>query len=113
MGIFASQSFLTSASWTTAGSPLSIPGAVRPNATMDVAISGSRTSNTIVFEGKGDVGDYVAIRATNRSTGTSASQTTGTGDEIWTVSLAGLRYVRVRPTAISGGPVSATGIVVG
>ena len=112
MGIFASHTFLTSASFAASGSPLSVPGIVRPNATMDISISGSRASNTLLFEGKGDIGGYSAIKATNRASGTSASQTTATVDELWTIPIAGLRYVNVRPSAISGS-VTAIGIVVG
>lgn len=112
MGIFASHTFLTSASFAASGSPLSVPGIVRPTATMDIAISGSRASNTLLFEGKGDIGGYVAILAKNRATGTSASQTTATVDEIWTVPIAGLRYVNCRASAMSGSA-TAVGIVVG
>jgi len=111
MGILSSHTFLTSASFATSGSPLSVPARVDPFSTMNVAISGSRASNTILFEGQGDIGGYVAISAKNISTGTSASQTTAIADEIYTISLAGLRNIRIRPTAMSGS-VTAIGIVV-
>lgn len=111
MTIFSSHAFLTSASSIVSGNSFKIPGGVNPLATMDIAISGDRTSNTILFKGKGDIGEYVAILAKNRTTGNSASQTTLTTDEIWTIPLAGLRYVNCEVEAILG-EVNAVGIVV-
>ncbi len=111
MAILSSHEFLTSASFATAGSPLSIPGGITPMSKIGIATFGTPSSKTLLFEGQGDVGAYVPILATNVSTGTTASQTTATTDEIWTISPAGLRNIRCRLSAISGS-CTAKGILV-
>jgi len=111
MGYINTHTFLTSASFVTTGSPMSVPGVCNPLSKVVISISGSPASNTINFKGKGDVGDYSAITATNLATNTGASQTTNNLDQIWSVPIAGLRYVICDLEAISGS-ITAQGIIV-
>jgi hypothetical protein len=111
MSIFKSHEFLTSASFITTGSPMGVPGCCNPLSKVVVSITGSPTSNTIVFKGKGDVGDYSVVMATSLATNTTASQTTNNLDEMWSIPIAGLRYVICDLTAISGS-VTAKGLVI-
>jgi hypothetical protein len=90
---------------------MSVPGCCNPLSKVVVSISGSPVSNTINFKGKGDVGDYSAVAATNLATNTAASQTTNNLEEMWSVPIAGLRYVICDLAAISGS-VTAKGLVI-
>jgi hypothetical protein len=111
MSIFKSHDFLTSASFITSGSVMSVPGCCNPLSKVVVSISGSPASNTIVFKGKGDIGDYTVIAATNLATNATASQTLSNLEEKWSIPIAGLRYVICDLTAISGS-VTAKGLVI-
>jgi hypothetical protein len=80
---------------------------------LTLSITGTATSRTVIFEGKGEVGDYVAVRGFNVKTGVLENQTTGTTDEIWIFDVTGFKTFRARVSAISGGNLSVTGKLVG
>ena len=103
--------FLSSASFVTTGSPLSIMGNYNPLSKVVISISGSPASNTIVFRGKGSIGDYCALGATSLTTNASASQTDSNLDQMWSIPIAGLRTIICDLTAISGS-VTAQGMVI-
>ncbi len=84
-----------------------------PDLMMVLAISGTATARTVIFEGKGEVGDYIAIQATNINSNASATQTTGTTDELWKVNLAGISAFRARVSAVSGGSLTVKGKIIG
>jgi len=110
--IFKTHEFLTSASFITSGSPMPIPGVCEPLSKVVVAITaGSETTNSIVWKGKGEVGDYSVVAATNLATNTTASQTDSAANQLWSIPIAGLRYVICDLTAISGS-VTAKGLVI-
>ena len=73
--------------------------------------AGSATTNTIVFKGKGTVGNYSVLGATSLLTNTSASQASDTVDQMWSIPIAGLREIICDLTAISGS-VTAQGMVI-
>ena len=103
MGIFSAQQFLVSASFVTTGSPMSIPSGVSPLANLTIQTSSaSLASQTMNFEATVNGIDYTAVQMTNLTTGTTASQTVGTGEEIWRMNVAGLNKVRLNLSAISG-----------
>jgi len=103
MGIFSTQQFLVSASFATTGSPMSIPGGVSPLANLTIQTSSaSLASQTMNFEATVNGTDYTPVQMTNLTTGTAASQTVGTGEEIWRMNVAGLNKVRLNLSAISG-----------
>jgi hypothetical protein len=109
--IFSNHTFLTSASFATSGSELTPPGVTNPLSKVVVEFYGTPSSKTVLFEGVGTVGAYLPIVATNLSTNTTASQTTATADEIWSIPIAGLTKVRTRISAISGS-ITAMGQVI-
>lgn len=74
-------------------------------------VTGTSTTSTIVFEGKGSSGAYYPIACINLSTLDSDTQTTGI-NEIWQSSLTGLIGFRTRITSISDGYISIQGRVV-
>lgn len=71
-------------------------------------VSGTSTSRTIVFEGMGPSNTPIAILGKKLSDGSTASQTTGTG-ELWSVDIEGLTTFQANLTAVSGGTVTVTG----
>lgn len=102
--------FQTSATTTGDGFELWVDGDFQ---TINLEISGTATSSTVVFEGKSlDNGSWYAISCVNLSTLTLASQTTGKS-ELWQADLTGLIKFRTRISAISGGNLSVSGKVVG
>ena len=103
MGIFSTQQFLVSASFVTTGSPMNIPPGVGPLANLTIQTSSASLASQVMnFEATVNGTDYTAVQATNLTTGTAASQTIGTGEEIWRMNVAGLNKVRLNLTAISG-----------
>lgn len=112
MPIRTNHTFLSSASFITTGSPLSLMGNYNPLSKLVISLTaGSATTDTIVFKGKGNIGNYSALAATNLATNTSASQATDTVDQMWSIPIAGLRSVICDLTAISGS-VTAQGMVI-
>lgn len=101
MGTKETHEFFSSASEATVGTEY---GVTNSNALtkMIVAISGSHASKTVLFQAKGMIGDYTPLLCTNLKTGATASQTTATVDELWSMPLAGLNLVRCELSAISG-----------
>jgi hypothetical protein len=112
MPIQMNHTFLSSASFITSGSPLSIMGNYNPLSKLVISLTaGSATTSTLAFKGKGIIGNYSPIAATNLATNTSASQTINAIDQIWVIPIAGLRSVICDLTAISGS-VTAKGLVI-
>ena len=112
MPILMNQTFLSSASFVTTGSPLSLMGNYNPLSKVVISITaGSATTSTIVFRGKGSVGGYSALGAINLTTNASASQTANSADQMWSITIAGLRSIICDLTAISGS-VTAQGMVI-
>ncbi|MDD4779009.1 MAG: hypothetical protein PHT02_00200 [Tissierellia bacterium] len=111
MSVIANWVF-QSASTATGNGYEYIVSNVGANTTMAISISGTATARTVVFEGKGLVGDYVAIKCYNSTTGTLASQTTGTTDEIWIADLTGLSKFRCHISSIADNSLSISGKVV-
>jgi len=101
MGTKETHEFFSSASEATVGTEYEV---VNSNALtkMIIAISGSHASKTVLFQGKGMIGDYTALLCTNLKTGTTASQTIAIVDELWSMPLAGLNFARCQLSAISG-----------
>lgn len=112
MAILKNHTFFDQVTSPTTGSPIMVPGVVSPLATITVAFSGNAVGGTVAFEGKGEIGEYVAIAAKNLTTGSSGSQTGGSVSELWQIPLMGLEYVRCNLTAISSGSLTAVGKVV-
>jgi hypothetical protein len=100
--IYSNHTFFTAASGATNGTGFRVPGNCNPLSNMVVEFTGTPASKTVLFEANSDGTNFVPIFAENLSTGTSASQTVGTGNELWKISLSGLDYVRCRVGAISG-----------
>ena len=112
MPILMNHTFLSSASFITTGSPLSLMGNYNPLSKVVISLTaGSATTNTIVFRGKGAIGNYSVLGATSLLTNTSASQATNTVDQMWSIPIAGLRSIICDLTAISGS-VTAQGMVI-
>ena len=100
--IFTNHTFFTSASEASNGTAFRVPGKCEPLSNIVVELTGTPSSKTLIFEANSDGINYVPIFAENLSTGTSASQTIGTGNELWKINLTGLDYVRCRIGSISG-----------
>lgn len=101
--------FLNQATASGTSAVLSVPANVSPLAAVVVAISGSHASKTLAFEGQGENGGYAKISAKNLTTGSSASQTTGTATEIWSIPAMGLSDIRLNLIALGSGSVTAIG----
>jgi hypothetical protein len=82
------------------------------NLIMIISTSGTSTARTIHFEGKGQAGEWVAIKCFNKTSTTSATSSSGTSPEIWECGLEGIQKFRVRISAVSGGNLSIFGEVV-
>jgi hypothetical protein len=67
-------------------------------------------SATVTFEGTTDGLTWVAILATNRTTGSAATTTTAAG--IFFIAAQGLVKVRARVSAYTSGNVTAVGVAV-
>jgi hypothetical protein len=81
--------------------------------TVNIEITGTATSSTVVFEGKSlDNGAWYPISCVNLTTLDLATQTTGK-NECWQVDLTGLISFRCRIHAINGGNLSIAGRTVG
>lgn len=79
---------------------------------LNIAISGTATERTVVFETKGSVGGYVPMMCSNISSTQFATSSSATTDEIWQVDLAGVKSIRVRISSIFGGYLDVAGEVV-
>lgn len=74
-----------------------------PITAMYISIANASGSRTLYFEGQGPTaGSYISLFSQNLSTGSYATLTAGTADELWKVNLAGLSYLRCRITETSG-----------
>ena len=83
-----------------------------PSTVMMISIANVSGSRTLYFEGLGPTaGSYIALTGTNMSTNATGSLTSGTADELWKFSLAGLRNFRCRTTVLSGS-ITAIGQVI-
>lgn len=81
--------------------------------TINIEITGTATSSTIVFEGKSqDGGAWYSISCANLANLDITSQTAGK-NELWQADLTGLISFRTRIHAIGGGNLSIVGKVVG
>lgn len=81
--------------------------------TLTVSISGTATARNVIFEAKGEVGDYVPMKGYNSTTAQLSSETNGTTDETWVFDVVGYNSFRTRISSISGGNLSITGKLVG
>lgn len=86
------------------GTPLQV-GNIK---TLTLEISGSSTSQTVVFQGASSSGTYYAIQGTRLNDLTVGSQSTSLG-EIWQFDVTGLVSFQANITAISGGNVTVKG----
>lgn len=105
MPVFSNIEFLSSASFATSGSEMSIPGIVDNLSKVYVSLSpmsGSSASRVVVFEGKTDIGGYVTLLGTNMTTGTTGSGTVSIAEQLWSLPAAGLSKVRCNATTVSG-----------
>jgi hypothetical protein len=110
MGVIKDWIFQNAVTVVGNGDEYIIPS-VAANGTIGISISGTATSRTVVFEGKGLNGNYIGIKAYNETTGSLATQTTGTTDEKWVIGLTGWVSIRCRISSISGGNLSISGRV--
>lgn len=92
------------ASATGNGTALTVGG----TKTLTVEVSGTSTSQTIVFEGASVGGTYYAIQGVKLQDLSTATQTTGKG-EIWQFDVTGLVNFRARISAIAGGTITVKG----
>lgn len=74
-----------------------------------IQLSGTFTA-TVTFEGTTDGSNWVAVLATNRTSGSAATTATGAG--IFFIAAQGLVKVRARVSAYTDGEVTAVGIAV-
>jgi hypothetical protein len=105
MTIFSKIDFLSSASFATTGSELSIPGVVDNLSKVYVSLSpmsGASASRAVVFEGKTDTGGYVTLLGTDMTAGTTGSGTVSLAEQLWSIPVAGVNKVRCNLTSISG-----------
>lgn len=86
------------------GTPLSV-GNIK---TLTIEVSGTSSSQTVVFEGASVSGTYYAIQGTKLNDLSVGSQTTSLG-ELWMFDVTGLVNFRARISAITGGNVSVKG----
>jgi len=82
------------------------------NTEITVSITGTATARTVVFEAQGLVGGYVPINGFNENSAVLATQSTGTTDELWTLSIGGMSKFRCKVTAVSGGNLTVAGKVI-
>lgn len=75
-----------------------------------IQISGSMTNLTVTFEGTVDGTNWVAILATNRTSGTAATTATAAG--IYHIPAQGVVKVRASISAWTSGVCTAVGIAV-
>lgn len=104
LGYIYDVTLQNSASTTGNGTPLSV-GNIK---TLTLEISGTSSSQTIVFEGASTSGTYYAIQGIKLNDLTSNSQSTTLG-ELWQFDLTGLVSFRARISVITGGSVSVKG----
>ena len=103
-GATTTMTFHDAATTAADGTPFTV-GAYK---TLTVEISGTSTSRTVAFIGKGASGAAIAINGVNLATLAVTTSTTGTG-ELWQFDLSGLTTVLMDLTAVAGGNVSVKG----
>jgi hypothetical protein len=79
---------------------------------LTIEITGTSTSRTIIFEGKGSSGAWYPISCVKLNGYEIATQTTG-NNELWSVELEGIVGFRARVANISGGNVSVNSVITG
>jgi len=114
MSVIKQHTFQNAAIETGNGTELAITFNYDDSITLVFEITGTSDSRTVVFEGAGISGNYVACLCTNVTSGATASQTTASG-EIYRVNLTGLSKFRTRLSAIAGegANISVKGTLVG
>jgi len=76
--------------------------------TLTLEITGTATSNTVIFEGSSSSGAWYPIQGVKLQDLSLASQTSGKG-EVWQFDVTGLVAFRARISAVVGGNLSVKG----
>lgn len=79
---------------------------------LTIEVTGTSTSRTIIFEGKGSSGAWYPVNCVNLNGYEMATQTTG-NNELWSVELEGIVSFRARIAAIAGGSVNVYSVISG